>query len=326
MGPGDLTSLLERATRLAAGSGEVLVSAADGDDAGVFRYADRALVATVDFIPPVCDDPVRFGRVAAANSISDVWAMGGRPLFALNLCAFPEAAPAEVLAAILEGAASTIAGAGAVLLGGHTVRDPELKFGLAVVGEADPARLLTHRGVRPGQALVLTKPIGTGILINAFKADQLDEVGLEAALAEMERTNAEASRLALELGATAATDVTGFGLAGHAWNLARASGVGLRIRFDALPVHERFYDLVAAGVSTGCTRANHLAVEPHLARVRGLDDGQLELLVDPQTSGGLLVALPADHAEEMVARLVATGHRAAIVGEAVAGDARLEIL
>ncbi len=312
-------------TRLAAGSGEVLVSAADGDDAGVFRYADRALVATVDFIPPVCDDPIRFGRVAAANSLSDVWAMGGRPLFALNLCAFPEGAPAEVLAAILEGAARTLGEAGAALLGGHTVRDPELKFGLAVIGEADPARLLTHRGVEPGQAIVLTKPLGTGVLINAFKAGRLDAAGLEAALAEMERTNAEAAALALEAGATAATDVTGFGLAGHAWNLARASGVRLRVRFAALPVHDRCYDLIAAGVSTGCTRANHLAIEPHLDRSRPLSAEQIELLVDPQTSGGLLLALAADRAHALVERLVASGHRAAVIGEAVAGAARLEV-
>jgi len=302
-----------------------LVSAADGDDAGVLRYRDRALIATVDFIPPVCDDPIRFGRVAAANSLSDVWAMGGRPLFALNLCAFPEGAPNEVLAAILEGAAATVAGAGAVLLGGHTVRDPELKFGLAVVGEADPARLLTHRGAQPGQALVLTKPLGTGILINAFKAGKLDEQGLEGALAEMERTNAEAAALALELGASAATDVTGFGLAGHAWNLARGSDVRLRLRFDALEVHDGFYDLIARGVSTGCTRGNFRAIDPHLDRSRPLDDPQLELLVDPQTSGGLLVALPAERADELVSRLLASGHRAARVGETAPGPARLEV-
>lgn len=302
-----------------------MVSAADGDDAGVLRYRGRALVATVDFIPPVCDDPLRFGRVAAANSLSDVWAMGGRPLLALNLCGFPSDAPAEALAEILEGAARVVADAGAVLLGGHTVRDKDLKFGLAVIGEADPERLLTHRGARPGQALVLTKPLGTGVLINAFKADKLDELGLEGALVEMERTNAEAASLALELGASAATDVTGFGLAGHAWNVARGSDVRARLRFDALEAHDGFYDLLARGVSTGCTRGNFLAVEPHLDRSRPLDEAQLELLVDPQTSGGLLVALPAERADELVARLVASGHRASRVGEVAPGPARLEV-
>jgi len=302
-----------------------LVSAADGDDAGVLRYRDRALVATVDFIPPVCDDPARFGRVAAANSLSDVWAMGGRPLLALNLCAFPSDAPDDALAEILEGAARIVAESGATLLGGHTVRDKELKFGLAVIGEADPERLLTHRGARPGQALVLTKPLGTGVLINAFKADKLDEAGLEGALVEMERTNAEAAELALELGATAATDVTGFGLAGHAWNVARGSDVRLRLRFDALEVHDGFYDLIARGVSTGCTRGNFLSIEPHLDRSRALDEAQTELLVDPQTSGGLLVPLPAENAEAYVARLVASGHRAAVIGEIAAGPARLEV-
>lgn len=301
-----------------------MVGAADGDDAGVMLFRDRALVATLDFIPPVCDDPVRFGRVAAANSLSDVWAMGARPLLALNLCAFPSAAPDDVLAAILEGAATVVGAAGAALLGGHTVRDPELKFGLAVVGEADPERLLTHRGARPGQKVVLTKPLGTGVLINAFKADKLDESGLESALVEMERTNAEAAALALELGATAATDVTGFGLAGHAWNIARGSDVRMRLRFDALEAHDRFYDLLARGVSTGCTRGNFLSIEPHLDRSRALDEAQIELLVDPQTSGGLLVPLP-ENADVYVERLVASGHRAALVGEVVEGPARLEI-
>ncbi len=313
-------------TRLAPGTGEVLVGADDGDDAGVIRYGDRALIATVDFIPPVCDDPVRFGRIAAANSLSDVWAMGGRPLFALNLCAFPRAAPAEALAAILEGAAATVAEAGAALLGGHSVRDPELKFGLAVVGDAAPDRLLTHRGARPGQAVVLTKPLGTGVLINAFKADRLDEAALEPALAEMERTNAAAAALALELGATAATDVTGFGLAGHAWNLARRSEVRLRLDFDALPVLPGFYEMVAAGVSTGCTPGNHLAVAAGLETPPGMSDAELELLADPQTSGGLLATLPRAGAETMVERLVAAGHRAAVIGTVAPGPARLEIL
>ncbi len=219
----------------------MLVGPETADDAGVYLLDGRALIATADFITPVCDDPRRFGRVAAANALSDVYAMGGAPLFALNLCCFPEDVPDGVLAAILEGAAAALGEAGAALLGGHTVRDPELKFGLAVIGEAAPGRLLTNAGARAGDRLVLTKPLGTGVLINAFKIDKLDEAGLEPALREMERLNAEASRLALAHGAAAATDVTGFGLAGHALGMARASGVGLRVELARLPVHEGFH-------------------------------------------------------------------------------------
>jgi selenide,water dikinase len=264
--------------------------------------------------------------VAAANAISDVYAMGGRPLFALNLCCFPEEVPDEALAGILQGAMEVILEAGAVLLGGHSVRDPELKFGLAVVGEADPDRLLTNAGARPGDRLILTKPLGTGILINAFKADKLDEAGLEPALREMERLNATASRLALEHGVHAATDVTGFGLAGHALGMARASDAGIRIVFERLPVYEDFYRLVRAGISTGCTRANADNAAPAFADHAGLDKLQREVLFDPQTSGGLLLSTPAAAAGPLLAALVATGHRAAEVGEVLPGPPRFEVV
>lgn len=305
----------------------MLVGPETSDDAGVFLLDGRALVATADFITPVCDDPRRFGRVAAANSLSDVYAMGGRPLFALNLCCFPAGGvPAEALRAILEGAASALAEAGAALLGGHSVRDPELKFGLAVIGEADPKRLLTNAGARPGDRLILTKPLGTGVLINAFKAGSLDEAGLEPALREMERLNAAASALALECGAHAATDVTGFGFAGHALAVARASGAGLRVRYERLPVHDRFYDLAAGGVTTGCTRQNVSHASPLLVDRSGLDAPRLELLHDPQTSGGLLLSVPAGSSASLLAGLERGGHRAAEIGEVLPGPARLEIV
>jgi selenide, water dikinase len=304
----------------------VLIGPQTADDAGVFLLDGRALVATADFITPVCDDPHRFGRVAAANSLSDVYAMGGKPLFALNLCCFPETeVPEGVLAAILQGAAAALAEAGAALLGGHSVRDPELKFGLAVVGEADPARLLTNAGARAGDRLVLTKPLGTGVAINAFKAGRLDEAGLEPALREMERLNAEASRLALAHGATAATDVTGFGLVGHALGIARASQVGLRVEFARLPVHDGFFALAASGISTGCTGANESYAGDAFADRAGLGAAQREALFDPQTSGGLLLALPAAAAAPLLTALAASGHRAAEIGEVVAGPPRFEV-
>jgi selenide, water dikinase len=284
-------------------------------------------VATADFITPVCDDPRRFGRVAAVNSLSDVYAMGGRPLFALNLCCFPSAGvPAGVLAAVLEGAAETLGEAGAALLGGHTVRDEELKFGLAVVGEADPARLPTNAGARPGDRLLLTKPLGTGVLINGFKRDAIDEAGLEPALRDMERLNAKASEAALRHGAHAATDITGFGFAGHALEVARASGVGLRVVFDALPVHAGFFDLVARKITTGCTDSNRAHAAPFLRDRVGLDAARRELLHDPQTSGGLLIAVPAASAGALSRDLAAAGDGACDLGEVVEGPPHLEIL
>jgi selenide,water dikinase len=305
----------------------VLVGPETADDAGVFLLDGHALVATADFITPVCDDPRRFGRVAAANALSDVYAMGGRPLFALNLCCFPEAdVPDGVLAAILQGAAEALAEAGAALLGGHTVRDPELKFGLAVVGEAAPGRLLANAGARAGDRLLLTKPLGTGVLINAFKADKLDEAGLEPALREMERLNAEASGLALAHGATAATDITGFGLVGHALGMARASGAGLRITFARLPVHDAFYRLAASGISTGCTAANADDAAAAFADHAGLAAVQRELLFDPQTSGGLLLSLPPAGVAPLLEALAASGHRAAEIGEVTAGPPRFEVI
>ena len=303
------------------------------DDAGVYLLADvqnerpgRALVATADFITPVCDDARRFGRVAATNALSDVYAMGGRPLFALNLCCFPADLPDGVAGEILRGAADALAAAGAVLLGGHSVADNELKFGLAAIGEADPARLLTNAGARAGDQLLLTKPLGTGVLINAFKFDKIDAAALEPALVEMERLNEEASRLALQHGAHAATDVTGFGLLGHAWNVAKGSAVGLRIVYDALPVHDGFLRLAAAGVTTGCTRDNRRNVEGALSVSRELTPAQSDLLVDPQTSGGLLLSVPTTAADLLLRALLASGHRAAAIGEVLPGPARLEIV
>ncbi|HEV7666919.1 MAG TPA: selenide, water dikinase SelD [Thermoanaerobaculia bacterium] len=329
--PGELSDLLGPLLRSVSPGAEgtddrVLVGAETSDDAGVFLFGDRALVATTDFIPPVCDDPFRFGRIAAANALSDVYAMGGRPLFALNLCCFPKKVPAEALSGILAGAADALAEAGAALLGGHSVRDPELKFGLAVIGEADPNRLLANTGALPGQRLILTKPLGTGVLVNAFRADKIGEADLDPVLDEMSRLNAEAGRLALLHGATAATDVTGFGLAGHAWNIARGSGATLRIRFERLPLHDGFLRLVEGGVTTGCTLPNEDHVRDHWEDRATLDLIQRAVLFDPQTSGGLLICVPGESAAALLEDLLAGGHKAAEVGEVIEGPAGIEVV
>jgi selenide,water dikinase len=307
--------------------GRVLIGAGTGDDAGVFEIEGLALVATADFIPPVCDDPRRFGRIAAANSLSDIWAMGGEPLFALNLCCFPEDdVPAEVPGEILRGGAEALREAGAALLGGHSVRDPELKYGMSVIGRVDPQRMLANSNAAPGERLLLTKTLGTGVLVNAFKVDKLDAAGLEPALLEMERLNGPAARLALAHGVRAATDVTGFGLVGHALNIARNSSVRLRIALDALPRHADFAALVGRSVTTGCTDANRRSAEPLLERRITLDAVSEELLFDPQTSGGLLLSVPQDRAVALLDALRAAGHNAAEIGETIAGEPGVEII
>ena len=315
---------------IAGGEERVLVGPETSDDAGVYLFDGHGLVATADFITPVCDDARRFGRVAAANSLSDVFAMGGEVLFALNLCCFPErgrrGVPDEELAAILQGAAEVLAESGGVLLGGHSVRDEELKFGFAALGRADPERLLTNAGARPGDRLLLTKPLGTGVLINAFKLGKMEAEDLEEALGEMERLNAKASRLALSHGCRAATDVTGFGLAGHAREVARGSGVAVRLELDTLPVFDGFRRMVGKGVTTDSTVDNRANCTDVFEDRRGLADHEVELLFDPQTSGGLLIAAPADESDRLLDALRSSGHRAAAIGEVAPGPPRLEVV
>lgn len=313
--------------QVAGGDPKILVGPETADDAGVYLLGDKALVATLDFITPVCDDPFRYGRISAANSLSDVFAMGGKALFALNICCFPaKGIPNGVYGEILQGAAEAIAESGAVLLGGHSVEDDELKFGLSVIGEADPEQILTNANARPGEQLILTKPLGTGVLINAFKAGKMDAAELEPALVEMERLNHAAAQLALRHGVKAATDITGFGIAGHAMEVARASKAGVRLRFSDLPVYESFYRLVKKGVSTLSTVANEANVEGEIEIQAGLKKSQRELLFDPQTSGGLLLATPPIQVEPLLQALLDTGHTAALVGEVVEGRSRLEVL
>lgn len=318
--------MLRSLSGLPAIDDRVLVGPQTADDAGVFALDGTALVATADFITPVCDDPYRFGRVAAANSMSDVFAMGGEVLFALNLCCFPEKkAPVSVFTAILQGALDAVKEAGGALLGGHSVADPELKYGLVVIGRADPDRILTNSGAAPGQRLVLTKPLGSGVVLNAFRAGKLDDDALEPVLASMERLNASAARLALEHGATGCTDVTGFGLVNHALEVARASKVSVRIDFERIPAYQGFYEMAAGGVSTRGSEKNRQAAREFEDRA-GLGKQERELLFDPQTSGGLLIFVPAHRAAALVEALRAAGDEAVDIGEVREGSARVLVM
>ncbi len=301
----------------------VLVDHRTGDDAGVFRLDARtALVQTVDFFTPVVDDPETYGRIAAANALSDVYAMGGRPLTALSVAGFPERDfPWEWAAAIARGGALVLREAGCALLGGHTVRDPEIKFGYAVTGLVDPEHMLTNGAGRAGDELVLTKPLGTGILATALKAGEAPAAALAAASASMVQLNRQASEVALRRGVRAATDVTGFGLLGHASAVARQSGLTLEIEVGALPLLPGALEL-APRFQPGGLRANRRAFEPEVEGLAGLSEALQAVLFDPQTSGGLLLLVPEEQAAELARELPAARR----VGRALpAGSTRLRL-
>jgi selenide,water dikinase len=282
----------------------VLVDQRTGDDAGVFRLDERtALVQTVDFFTPVVDDPAAFGAIAAANALSDVYAMGGRPLTALSIAAFPERGlPLAWAQAIVRGGSEMLARAGCALVGGHSVRDPELKFGYAVTGLVDPKRLLTNAAGRTGDVVVLTKPLGTGVIATALKAGEAPEPAVAAATRSMLQLNREAAAVALEHGVQAATDVTGFGLAGHAVRVARESRLTLEIELKALPLLPGALELADAHQSGGL-KANRAAFEPLVEYGGRAEAARRTLLYDPQTSGGLLLLVPETEVQALSARL-----------------------
>ncbi len=309
-------------------SGDLLIGAAEGDDAAVLRLdAERALVLTTDFFTPIVDDPFDWGRVAAANALSDVYAMGGRPLFAVNIAAWPgDGLDIAILGQVMRGGAQVAAQAGCFLAGGHTIDDPVPKYGLAVVGLADPAALMTIDRAAPGDQLILTKAIGTGVVATALKRDGADQAAVDAAVASMTLLNAGASQAALAAGVRAATDVTGFGLLGHLHRMLAASGVAARLSARAVPLLPGAADLAAAGFVSGGTRAN----TERMRNVVTLDDKipaeVAVLLHDAQTSGGLLLAVPQAAASALLGELLAQGLPAALVGEVVAGvSGRVEV-
>ncbi len=300
---------------------DLLVGSATSDDAAVWkRPSGPALVATADFFTPIVDDPVVWGRIAAANAVSDVYAMGGRPLFGLNLVAWPsDQLPLDLLGQVLLGGAAAAAEGGWVVAGGHTVDGPEPMYGMAMTGEVDPDRILANRGGRPHQALVLTKPIGTGLLATAVKRSDPDAVldggwlhdTYDQGVAEMSRLNDIAAEVALSYGATAATDVTGFGLLGHLHELALASGLSAVIETGRVPRLRDLATLLDRGFIPGGTQRNLSHLEPHL--IGGSLDDRI-VLADAQTSGGLLFSCELSAAEEAAAALVERGHAASVIG------------
>jgi selenide,water dikinase len=321
----DLSEIVRDFAVAAKKDPNLIVGFETGDDAGVYRLTDDlALVQTVDYITPVVDDPYLFGQVAAANSISDVYAMGGRPLTAMNLCNFPpRGIDKQSLRRILEGGYSKIQESGATLVGGHTVRDDELKYGLSVTGLIHPRHVKTNVGARPGDHLVLTKPIGTGVIITGYRRGLVSDELLERAVTWMATLNRTACETMLEFDTHACTDITGFGLSGHALGMARGSGVRMKIRFKDLPIYPESLDLIAQGVATSVTASNLQMAQDHLTFSGDFAEEESWLIVDPQTSGGLLISLPAEQAPALVARLRASGNTAAaVVGEVLPPDGK----
>jgi len=309
----------------------VLVAAASADDAAVFRLsASRALVATVDFFTPIVDDAYHFGAIAAANAFSDVYAMGGTPLLALNLVAWPRSPEMlELLGETLRGAAEVAAQAGALILGGHSIDDHEPKFGMVALGDVRPDKVITNAAARVGDRLVLTKPIGTGILSTALKSQLIGEADIAAAIRAMTTLNAGAARAMADLGDAvhAATDVTGFGLLGHLHNVLAASGVGARLFGRRVPLFERVPDLIAKGAVPGGTIRNLEAAARFTSYDARITDVDRTWLNDAQTSGGLLIAVAADHADRLMGALRHHGTPAAApIGEITADVGRVEVL
>jgi selenide,water dikinase len=301
---------------------DILVGFEGADDAGVYRIdEDRALVLTVDVITPIVDDPRTFGRIAAANALSDVYAMGGTPLAALNVSCFVPGLPPEVYRELLSGANDIAREAGCPILGGHTIKDQEIKFGLAVVGEVHPERIMTNAAAREGDRLILTKPLGTSAAATAFKQEALNESDpvYAAVVASMTQLNGGASGILVEHGARALTDVTGFGLSGHALEMATASGVTLEIEAEALPGFEGALDLLAQGYTCGGGKANEARAAENLEVAPELLPEENHLLHDPQTSGPLLASVPKDRADSALATLRAAGYpHASLIGRATA--------
>ena len=321
MGPGDLSRAL--AALPIKSDPRLLVGRETFDDAGVFRISDDlALVQTVDFFAPIVDDPFDFGQIAAANALSDIYAMGGQPLTAMNIVAFPtKDLPLEVLTGILAGGQEKVHEAGALIVGGHTVIDTELKYGLSVTGRAHPDHLLTNAGAKVGDKLVLTKPIGNGILATAGKQGALTPESERVMLDAMKMLNGKAARAALAVGSRCATDITGFGLLGHASHVARASNVTLAIDLSAVPLLPGAREAAASGTVTdgGKRNADYLR---EMVRWNGGDDVDRALLFDPQTSGGLLVCVQPGRTAEYLSRV----EGAVVIGEVIQrGDVAIEV-
>jgi selenide,water dikinase len=300
---------------------ELLVGLEVSDDAAVYKINDEvAIIQTLDFFPPVVDDPYDYGAIAAANAMSDVYAMGGEVVLALNICGFPPDLPLKIIAEILRGGAEKVAEAGGVLAGGHTLDDKEPKYGLAVMGLIHPDRVLTKADARPGDALILTKPLGVGIITTALKGQVADPAHVDAAVETMKKLNRDAARLIQQVGVHACTDVTGFALLGHGYEMAEKSGVRLRFYVDKLPFLDGAKQYAEDWLFPGGSCRNQQCYEQWVDFTPGISEEMQILLFTPETSGGLLVAVPQERLEMLTALFADEGHPCWVVGEIVKGE------
>lgn len=300
---------------------DLLVGLGDPDDAAIWRLdSTRALVVTTDFFTPVVDDPYDYGAIAAANSLSDVYAMGGQPFLALNVAALPPDLPAEVNSEILRGGAEKCREAGVVIAGGHTVQDKEPKFGLVVLGFVHPEKYLTKGGARVGDALVLTKPLGFGVTTTALKRGKADPADVEEVVGWMKRLNRDAGALAAKFGLRGGTDVTGFSLLGHGLEMADASGVGLRLEMANIPFISCARKYAALWTFPGGSADNRLYYGPRVRFAEGIAEEEQMLLFDAQTSGGLLLAVPRAKTTAFLKQAEKIGQPAWVIGEVVEGE------
>ena len=299
------------------------------DDAGIYKLNDdTAIIMTVDFITPPVDDPFVFGQIAAANAISDVYAMGGTPLACLNLIAFPSGKlPEEFLHKIVAGGLSKISEAGAVLAGGHSIDDEEPKYGLSVTGTVHPERIWTNTGARPGDVIVLTKPIGSGVLFNANLKNWVSAAAMDNCLEVLTALNRRPAEIMRTFDIHAATDVTGFGLAGHALEMVGETAITIDIQIEALPIMDEALDMYRKGMTTGVNASNRQMVTGAMTMAPALPAWHQEIVFDPQTNGGLMVALPESQSQDLIAALQAAGiHSAAVIGRVTDQQENIRLL
>ncbi len=322
MGPETLAQVLRPLSEMfpATDHPDLLVGLDVSDDAAVYRITDDvAIIQTVDFFTPVVDDPFDYGAIAAANALSDVYAMGGEPIMALNIAAFPPHLPADVIGSILRGGATKVAEAGAALAGGHTIDDEDPKYGLTVIGTVHPDRILTKGGARPGDLLILTKPLGVGIVTTAAKGEVADEAHIAEATAYMCRLNRDAARIASRVGAQAATDITGFALLGHASEMAKKSGVRLRFGVDRVPFVSGARQYAEEWLFPAGTCSNERFYAPEVTFADGVSEEIRQLLYTPETSGGLLIAATRDCVDALARQCESANQPYWIVGDVQAG-------
>jgi selenide,water dikinase len=300
---------------------ELLVGLSTSDDAAVYKISDEvAIIQTLDFFTPIVDDPYDYGAIAAANAMSDVYAMGGEVILALNICGFPPDLPLEVTREILRGGAEKVAEAGGVLAGGHTVDDEEPKYGLSVMGTVHPHRVWTKAAARPGDVLLLTKPLGVGIITTALKGDKADPSHVAGAVESMKKLNREAAELIRQIDVRAVTDVTGFALLGHGHEMAEKSGVQLRFHVAQIPFLEGAREYADLWLFPGGTCDNERAYEHVVTFASEIEEEMAQLLYTPETSGGLLVAVPPERLDRLMQRFDAAGHSCWMIGEVVEGQ------